>query len=150
MFVLSLSGTLNERTAEDPLASLTGEVSENIGLDKLLNAIKKAKDKEEIKGIYIEAGLFSSDTPASTHAIREALLDFKKSGKWIVAYADTYEQSTYYICSVADKIARTGLDAVFRKGPSGQVWREISALQGGQIQERTRNDDCRRHERAQP
>ena len=104
VFVLSLSGTLNERTAEDPLASLTGEVSENIGLDKLLEAIKKAKDKEEIKGIYIEAGLFSSDTPASTHAIREALLDFKKSGKWIVAYADTYEQSTYYICSVADKI----------------------------------------------
>ena len=104
VFVLSLSGTLNERTAEDPLASLTGEVSENMGLDKLLKAIKKAKDKEEIKGIYIEAGLFSSDTPASTHAIREALLDFKKSGKWIVAYADTYEQSTYYICSVADKI----------------------------------------------
>ena len=104
MFVLTLSGTLDERAAEDPLATLTGEVSENIGLDKLLNAIKKAKDKEEIKGIYIEAGLFSSDTPASTHAIREALLDFKKSGKWIVAYADTYEQSTYYICSVADKI----------------------------------------------
>ena len=104
VFVLSLSGTLDERTAEDPLATLTGEVSENIGLDNLLKAIKKAKDKEEIKGIYIEAGLFSSDTPASTHAIREALLDFKKSGKWIVAYADTYEQSTYYICSVADKI----------------------------------------------
>ena len=104
VFVLSLSGTLNERTAEDPLASLTGQVSENMGLDKLLEAIKKAKEKEEIKGIYIEAGLFSSDTPASTHAIREALLDFKKSGKWIVAYADTYEQSTYYICSVADKI----------------------------------------------
>ena len=104
VFVLSLSGTLNERTAEDPLASLTVQVSENMGLDKLLEAIKKAKEKEEIKGIYIEAGLFSSDTPASTHAIREALLDFKKSGKWIVAYADTYEQSTYYICSVADKI----------------------------------------------
>ena len=104
VLTLTLSGTLNERAAEDPLASLTGQVSENMGLDKLLEAIKKAKDKEEIKGIYIEAGLFSSDTPASTHAIREALLDFKKSGKWIVAYADTYEQSTYYICSVADKI----------------------------------------------
>ena len=104
VFVLSLSGTLDERVAEDPLAMVTGEVSDNIGLDNLLKAIKKAKDKEEIKGIYIEAGLFSSDTPASTHAIREALLDFKKSGKWIVAYADTYEQSTYYICSVADKI----------------------------------------------
>ena len=71
VFVLSLSGTLDERAAEDPLAMVTGEVSENIGLDNLLKAIKKAKDKEEIKGIYIEAGLFSSDTPASTHAIRE-------------------------------------------------------------------------------
>ena len=63
-----------------------------------------SKENEDIKGIYIEAGIFSSDSPASSHAIREALIDFKKSGKWIVAYADSYEQSSYYICSVADKI----------------------------------------------
>ena len=104
VFTLSLSGVMEERTPEDPIGKLTGQVSENLGLDNIVSAIQKAKDNENIKGIYIEAGLFSSDTPASTHAIREALLDFKKSGKWIVAYADTYEQSTYYICSVADKI----------------------------------------------
>ncbi len=104
VFTLMLSGQLEERTAENPLSMLSGQVSENLGLDDIISAIKKAKDNEDIKGIYIEAGIFSSDTPASSHAIREALLDFKKSGKWIVAYGDTYTQSTYYICSVADKL----------------------------------------------
>ena len=82
VFTLTLSGQLNERAENNPIAKLTGQVSENLGLDEILEAIHKAKDNEDIKGIYIEAGLFSSDTPASTHAIREALLDFKKSGKW--------------------------------------------------------------------
>ena len=104
VFTLKLSGLMEERTFENPLNMITGQVTTNLGLDNILKAIAKAKDNEDIKGIYIEAGAFSSDTPASTHAIREALLDFKKSGKWIVAYADSYEQSTYYICSVADKI----------------------------------------------
>ena len=104
VLTLSLSGQLDERAESNPMAKLTGQVSDNLGLDDILSAIRKAKENENIKGIYVEAGLFSSDTPASTHAIREALLDFKKSGKWIVSYADTYEQSTYYICSVSDKI----------------------------------------------
>ena len=104
VFTLQLSGLMEERTFDNPLNMITGQVTTNLGLDHILKSIEKAKNNEDIKGIYIEAGAFSSDTPASTHAIREALLDFKKSGKWIVAYADTYEQSTYYICSVADKI----------------------------------------------
>ena len=104
VYTLKLSGMLNERAANNPLAELTGQVSENLGLDEMVEAIQKAKENENIKGIYIEAGAFSSDTPASSHAIREALLDFKKSGKWIVAYSDSYTQNTYYICSVADKV----------------------------------------------
>lgn len=104
VFTLMLSGQVDERVNEDILGQLTGQVSENLGLDDIISSIKKAKDNEDIKGIYIEAGLFSSDTPASAHAIREALLDFKKSGKWIVTYADSYTQTTYYICSVADKV----------------------------------------------
>ena len=104
VYTLKLSGMLNERAASNPLAELTGQVSENLGLDEMVEAIQKAKENENIKGIYIEAGAFSSDTPASSHAIREALLDFKKSGKWIVAYSDSYTQNTYYICSVADKV----------------------------------------------
>ena len=104
VFTLLLSGQLDERAEENPLSMLTGQVSENVGLDNIISSIRKAKENEDIKGIYIEAGIFSSDSPASSHAIREALIDFKKSGKWIVAYADSYEQSSYYICSVADKV----------------------------------------------
>lgn len=104
VFTLSLSGRLDERVASNPLSELTGQVSKNLGLDDILTAIKKAKDNEDIKGIYLEAGAFMADTPASAHAIREALLDFKKSGKWIIAYGDSYTQTTYYICSVADKL----------------------------------------------
>jgi len=104
VFTLSLSGLVEERAASNPLAELTGQVSDNMGLNDILSAIKKAKDNENIKGIYLEAGLFSTDAPATSHAIREALADFKKSGKWIVAYGDSYTQGTYYICSVADKV----------------------------------------------
>lgn len=104
VFTLSLSGQVNERAEEDIMGLMMGQVSESIGLEDIISSIKKAKDNEDIKGIYIESGLFSSDSPASAHAIREALLDFKKSGKWIVAYADSYTQTTYYICSVADKV----------------------------------------------
>ena len=104
VFTLMLSGTVEERASEDIVGQLTGQVSENMGLDDIINSIKKAKDNEDIKGIYLESGLFSIDTPASAHAIREALLDFKKRGKWIVAYGDSYTQTAYYICSVADKV----------------------------------------------
>ena len=104
VFTLMLSGQVDERAEEDILRQLSGQISENLGLDDIISAIKKAKENEDIKGIYIETGLFAIDTPASAHAIREALLDFKKSGKWIVAYGDSYTQTAYYICSAADKI----------------------------------------------
>ena len=104
VFTLMLSGQVNERAEEDIMALVSGQVSENLGLDDILASIKKAKENDDIKGIYIESGLFSIDTPASAHAIREALLDFKKSGKWIIAYGDSYTQTAYYICSAADKV----------------------------------------------
>ena len=104
VFTFMLSGQVDERVQEDFVAQLSGQVSENMGLDDIVTSIKKAKENEDIKGIYIEAGLFSVDAPATAHAIREALLDFKKSGKWIIAYGDSYTQTEYYICSVADKI----------------------------------------------
>lgn len=75
-----------------------------VGLQDILSAIKKAKDNDKIKGIYIEAGMFAPDAPASAQAIRDQLADFKKSGKWIVSYGDIYTQFAYYICSVADKV----------------------------------------------
>ena len=104
VFALSLSGSLNERGEDNPFAKFSGQNIEQLGLDNIIEAIHKAKNEENIKGIYLEAGVFAADAPASLHAIREALLDFKKSGKWIVAYADSYTQGTYYICSAADKV----------------------------------------------
>lgn len=104
VFTFMLSGQVDERVQDDFVGQLTGQVSENMGLDDIVTSIKKAKENEDIKGIYIEAGIFSVDAPATAHAIREALLDFKKSGKWIISYGDSYTQTEYYICSVADKI----------------------------------------------
>jgi protease-4 len=136
VFVLSLSGTLEERAEDDPLAFLTGQVSENLGLDKILASIQKAKDNENIKGIYIEAGAFAAGSPASMHAIREALLDFKKSGKWIVAYGDSYTQATYYISSVADKVFMNPQGMVDWHGLGGETYylRDLLAKVGVRFQ----------------
>ena len=136
VFVLSLSGTLEERAKDDPLAFLTGQVSENLGLDKILASIQKAKDNENIKGIYIEAGAFAAGSPASMHAIREALLDFKKSGKWIVAYGDSYTQATYYISSAADKVFMNPQGMVDWHGLGGETYylRDLLAKVGVRFQ----------------
>ena len=136
VFALSLSGTLDERAKDDPLSFLTGQVSENLGLDKILASIQKAKDNENIKGIYIEAGAFAAGSPASMHAIREALLDFKKSGKWIVAYGDSYTQATYYICSVADKVFMNPQGMVDWHGLGGEAYylRDLLAKVGVRFQ----------------
>lgn len=103
VMVLNLSGVIDEQGQEDFLGTLTGNTMSNLGLDNMLSAIKKAKDNDKIKGIYIEAGIFQAGY-ATMQEIRNALLDFKKKGKWIVAYGDTYTQGTYYIASAADKV----------------------------------------------
>lgn len=122
VFVLSLSGGLEERAKDNVLAQLTGKVDESIGLDDILSAIDKAKDNDKIKGIYIQAGMFSSDSPASSKAIRDKLAEFRKSGKWIVAYGDDYTQTTYYICSVADKVFINPQGMLDWHGLSAQPW----------------------------
>ena len=103
VLVLKMDGSLEERASDDIMSQFAGVVGETIGLDETLNAIKKAKENDHIKGIYIEGGMFSG-IPASQQELRDALVDFKKSGKWIVAYADQYSQSSYYLASVADKV----------------------------------------------
>lgn len=119
VMVLNMSGMLDERSENSFMDELNGGTVGTIGLDDVLEAIGKAKDNDKIKGIYIEAGMLSADSYASLAAIRNALLDFKKSGKWIVAYGDVYTQGTYYVASVADKVFLN---------PSGQIdWHGISS-----------------------
>ncbi|MDR0938036.1 MAG: signal peptide peptidase SppA [Mediterranea sp.] len=104
---LELNGTLLERVQETPLGSLsgmlTGSTAETYGLNDILASIQKAKENEKIKGIYIQANMLEA-APASLQAIRNALANFKESGKFIIAYGDNYTQGLYYLSSVADKV----------------------------------------------
>ena len=103
LFKLELKGTVNERVVENPFATLMGEEQAALGLNDILASIQKAADNDLIKGIYLEAGNISAQ-PASIEEIRNALVRFKQTGKFIVAYGDTYSEADYYICSVADKV----------------------------------------------
>lgn len=106
VFAIDLSGQIIERSEDNPFASLLGEYSnqaQEIGLNNLLSAIHKAKNNDNIKGIYIEAGALMA-SPASIREVRQALIDFKKSGKFIYSYGSTYSQGAYYIASAADKV----------------------------------------------
>ena len=104
VLVLQLSGQMQERTEDDVFGFLSGGEMTSIGLDEMLEAVDKAKNDENVKGIYIEAGMFAPDGVASVQALRNKLAEFKKSGKWIVAYGDQYTQASYWLCSVADKV----------------------------------------------
>lgn len=103
VLVLKLNGSIDEQGTDNTIGKLTGNYIPSTGLNDILSAIKKAKDEENIKGIYIDAGVLSTDY-ATLQEIRSALEDFRKSGKKIIAYANTYSQGSYYLASVADKI----------------------------------------------
>ena len=122
VFVLKFDGVVSERAqAESPFDDLLGlAVGESVGLDDLLASIRKAKAEENIKGIYIEGGEMGFDSPATAQQVRDALKDFKSSGKWIVAYASNYGQASYYVATVADKIYLNGEGAIDLRGLGGK------------------------------
>lgn len=106
VFMIKLSGLVDERSTDNMnlLGMISGSEMSAIGLDDVLSSIRKAKENEDIKGIYIEAGAVEFDSYATVQTIRDALKDFKKSGKWIIAYGDEYMQMSYWLASVADEI----------------------------------------------
>ena len=101
---LRLESPITEQEVEDPLSELfPGAGNQSIGLIQLKQAIETAKTDNKIKGIYLnikylQAGISTVDE------IRESLLDFRSSGKWIVAYSDVYTEGAYYLASAADKV----------------------------------------------
>lgn len=108
VYELELKGELVERSEDDPFAGLFARFLgqpdvEAVGLDDVLANIKKAKADDNIRGIYLKGGVLFGGS-ASIKEIRNALVDFKSSGKFIVAYADVFSQKNYYLASVADKI----------------------------------------------
>lgn len=101
---ITLKGSMIERAGEEnPFAKLGGDATQQIALDQALQALEKAAKNDKIEGIYMEGGVLNA-YPAEVQELRQALLKFKESGKWIIAYADTYSRSAYYLCSVADKV----------------------------------------------
>ena len=102
---LELNGAIQDRVEEMPfdLSEITGQDVNILGLNDILTNIKKAKTDENIKGIYIEIGMLSAGF-ATREEIRNALLDFKESGKFITTYSEIYTQGSYYLASVADYI----------------------------------------------
>ena len=126
IYQLQLKGTLVEQgQEEDPFAALLGEVpgygapDAIVGLDDILSNIRLAKSDDRILGIYLDGGNLSMG-PASAKAIRDALLDFKTSGKWIIAYASNYGQMNYYLASVADKVCLNPTGAIAWNGLTAQ------------------------------
>ena len=108
IYRIDLKGTLVEQAGEENpfdalFAEMYGQSTTTVGLSDLLSNIALAKDNDKILGIYLKGGMLSAG-PASAKALRDALLDFKQSGKFVIAYADSYTQTNYYIASVADKI----------------------------------------------
>lgn len=103
---LKLDGTIVERVAEpDPFTSLlSSQYPSSMGLNDIVSAIRKAKNNDNIKGIYLDSRSLSASM-ATLAEIRSELNNFKENGKFIVAYADTYTQGGYYLASVADKIS---------------------------------------------
>lgn len=122
VLVFKLNGAINERTEEGtPFDALLGAADmSSMGLDDILTAIKKAKENDDIKGIYIEGGVTTFDSPATAQQIRDALEDFKQSGKWIIAYADQYMQASYYVASVADSLFINKTGMIDFKGMGGK------------------------------
>lgn len=103
VFKIKLDGTLSDNVSENPFALLMGEEGQSISMKDLRAAIRTAKDNDNIRGIYLESGTLASGS-ANLKALREALTDFKESGKFVIAYADNYTQGNYYLCSIADKV----------------------------------------------
>lgn len=122
VLMLDLKGSINERSQEDPWSAIIGnDAMQSQGLDDIITAISIAKDEKKVKGIYIKAGTFTGARPATLKAIRRALIDFKKSGKFVVAYGDTYTQGAYYLCSVADSVLINPQGMIDWCGLSSQV-----------------------------
>lgn len=120
---LDLSYQITERTNKGLLANLdfsSLEGEENLGLKDILKNIQKAAEDDNIKGIYIELGAMPNGL-ATIESIRNELIKFKESGKFIVAYGEVVTQKAYYLASVADEIYINPVGYLELKGFSAQL-----------------------------
>lgn len=117
---VNLGSPISERSYETPFNKFNNYYTSGLGLDDILACIKNAATDPKIKGIYINAAA-AYGSPATLKEIRDALLTFKQSGKFIYAYSDYYTQNGYYIASVADKVILNPTGMLEFKGYAFQV-----------------------------
>jgi protease IV len=121
VLVLDLSNSFGEKPQSDPLASISETRYNTPGVYDVLRMIKYAKTDSSIKGIYIKAN--SNDNGLGTsEEIRNALLDFKKSGKFLYAYGDVISMKAYYVANIADRIYCNPL--------GGVEWHGLTSVMG--------------------
>lgn len=120
VFCLNLDGPITDRATDNPLSLLgSDDIEETYGLDNITDAIKKAAKEEKIKGIYLTIGNMAA-TPATLEEIRDALEEFKATGKFIISYADNYSQGGYYLASVSDEVFLNPQGTITWTGMSSQ------------------------------
>ena len=125
VYVLKMEGTLVEQGVEDnPFSSLMSEmpgytVEDKVGLDDLLSNIRLAKEDKRILGIVLRGGEMSMGQ-ASAKALRDALIDYKTSGKFLIAYAESYSTTNYYVASVADQVLLNPVGSIDWNGLTAQ------------------------------
>ncbi|WP_406826083.1 signal peptide peptidase SppA [Pedobacter sp. KACC 23697] len=120
---LNLDQAITERTPKNPFGNLPivgGEEKEAIGLNDFLKALQKAKTDDNIKCIYLNVSSPNAGF-ATLREVRNALIDFKKSHKKIIAYSEVYTQGAYYLASVADKLYLNPEGALEFKGFSSEL-----------------------------
>lgn len=117
---INLSGSLTERSDANPFASLMGEEGESLSLEETMQALDKAAKNNNIIGVYLDGGTLDA-TPGMAQELRQALLKFKESGKWVIAYSDSYSEASYYLSSVADSVLLNPEGNVDFSGLSSQV-----------------------------
>ena len=123
LLYMKLDYEIPDRTVDDPLNSFnftSMETKEATGMTTILHNIEHAKTDPNIKGIYMELSSIPTST-ATLQEIRDKLIEFKESGKFIVTYGESYSQSAYYIASIADKIILNPEGALDLHGMASQV-----------------------------
>lgn len=132
MLILKLDNQIVDRAPNDPFANLKIpglSMAKKLGLDKIIKAIEKARDDDRIKGIFLDVSVMNSGM-AAVEEIRNALIAFRdSSSKPVYAYSDLYEQKTYYLASVADKVVLNPRGRLDFRGLGGEVTFYKNALE---------------------
>lgn len=146
VLALSLSRPIVDRASNDPfsmLGSMSGQSELALGLNDILRSVENAKSDEKIKGILLLDMGYANTGAATVEEIRNALLDFRQTGKFIISYSDYYGQMPYYLATVADKVYMNpeglldlhglGASVMFFKGALDKLGVEAQIIRHGKF-----------------